>query len=121
VASVAVLEAGKTGVDGLFGLIDGLGDGYALAERQTVHLDDNRCADLADIVDGIAGIVESAVAGGRDAHGIAQDLGECLGAFELACIATRTETGDAGVADVVAKPRDHLRVGSDDNELDVLA
>ena len=90
---------------------------HPLAGGQTIGLDHNRCALLADICLGRFGIGEMAIGGGGGVHGGADFLGEGLGGFQLCCGLTRPETQDTGITQPVGHTHSKRSFGSDNYKI----
>src|SRR5262249_55050989 len=82
-------------VDGGERLVNGHGNGHALAGGKAIGLDDDRGALLADISLRLRRVVEALVGAGRNVVAGADVLGEALRALELGCCCRRAEDGKA--------------------------
>ena len=96
------------------------GDGHALAGGETVRLDDDRRADLAEVGHRLGKRVAAPVGGRRDAVAGAKILGEAFRPFEPRGCRGRAERTDAGRRQSIDEATDQRRLRPDDNEVDRL-
>ena len=83
-------------LDAVGGLLLVLADEHALAQRQTVRLDDHRVLALGlDVVHDFGGVVEGLILSGRDAVLLHQVFGEDLGGLDAGSRLVRAEGRDA--------------------------
>ena len=73
----------------------GHGDRDTLAERQTVRLDNDRCALRLDVVDRLRGILKHRIGRGGNVVFFHQLFGKGLGAFDDGCVFARAKRADA--------------------------
>ena len=102
------------------GLVFRLRQDHALAGGQTVGLDHDGRALLADVGDGLADVGEVAVGGGGNMVAGEKVLGEGLGAFQLRRALCRAEAAQAGVTEGVHHAQHQWRLGADDGLGDVV-
>ena len=107
-------------VDGGFGLGDGLGHHHAFAGGKPVGLDHDRRAFFAHVILGCACALEALISGGRNLVGLAQVLGEALGAFQPRRPFARTEGLDAGGFEIVDDAGAERHFRSDHDEIDLV-
>ena len=112
--------AAEQHVDGGFGFGDCLRDDDAFAGGEPVGLHHDRRAFLAHIVFRGGGALESFVGGGRNLVGLAQVLGEALGAFQPRRPFGRAEGLDAGRFQIVDNAGAERRLRPDHDEVDLV-
>ena len=96
VAGLTELLVLHDGLDSGDRLVNCLRDNNALAERQTVRLDDNRCGVLSlYIVNRLLRVVKHLIFGGRNAVLFHHVLGEHLARLNNRGVCVRTEGADA--------------------------
>ena len=105
-------------VDGGISLREGVGDDDALTGSEPVGLHDDRGAARAHVAFRRRSRAEALVGGGWNFIGLAQILGEALGAFELRGRPARAEGLDAGRREVVDDAGAQRRLGSDYAQID---
>ena len=94
------------------GLLPGLGDDDALAQRQTVGLDDGGDGSGFQILQCLAHIVEYLVFGGGDAVFLHQVLGEDLAALDDGGVGVGSEAGDTLFVQCIHTAQHQRIVGS---------
>src|SRR5690606_13319067 len=92
------------------------GHDHALAGGEAIGLDDNGCAHLIDVGQGLVDVGEVAIGSGRDFMPGEKILGEGLRAFQLRRALARTEAGQLALGEVVANAGYQRRFRADDGQ-----
>ena len=119
-ARVAKGIAGEHVAHRVFRLLQGHGDNHPLARRQTIGLDDDRGALLAQIGQRWLHLGEVLVLGGWDGVTGQEILGKGLGTFQLGSGSGRAKDGLTGCAEGIHHPFDQGGFRPDDGESDLL-
>ncbi len=111
--------AGEHVTHGVLGFSQGHGDDHALAGRQAVGLDNDRCALFAQIGQRRFDFGEVLIVGGRDGVTRQEILGEGLRAFQLRGGSGGAEDVQPARAEQIDHAFDQRRFRSDDGQLHV--
>lgn len=114
-------RAGEALVHRVLGLRKLGGDDNALSGSQTVGLNYQRRALLANIGERILLVIKAAVSGGGDAGAVHELLGEALGALKLGASGTRAKAGHAQCAHGIGDARDQRGLGANNHQANTRA
>ena len=104
-------------LDGFLALFQSLGDQNALAQSQTVGLDDDGEGSAFQIFHGLDGIIEDFVSSGGNAVLLHQVLGENLTCFNTGSLGIRAKAGNADFVQTVYAAQSQRIVGSNHSEI----
>ena len=102
------------------GLLDALRQHHALARRQPIGLDHQRCTHLADEGFGGIGIGEALVAGRGDGMPGQEILGKGLGTFQLRRRLPGSKAGQARRREQIADAQNQRHFRADDGQIDMM-
>ena len=97
-------------------MFDGFGYGHALACREAVGLNDDRCAAFADIGAGLIGVGEGFVGRGRHARCLHDFFGKLLAALQLCGGLIRAEYAEAFRRQNICHARTQRGFGTDNHQ-----